>query len=88
MLFIKVDFVLTQTAQFDKCINLFRLVFLTFEFYIKYSLKVSGIFISFFISLYPLQPLFAEIKSSSLIYESIKALKVKISIVVTSCNNS
>ena len=50
-------------------------------FYIKYSLKVSGFFNSFFISLYPLKALFTETNSSWLIYESIKALKFKTSIV-------
>ena len=50
-------------------------------FYIVYCIAFLGFLISFFVSLYSLSTLFTEISSSWLIYESIKAWKVKTSIV-------
>ena len=44
-----------------------------------YSIEVSGIFISFFISLYSIDTLFSERNSSWLGYESIKALEINAS---------
>ena len=49
--------------------------------YIVYFAEVSGFFISAFISIYSLNTLFTEINSSCLIYESIKALEIRTSIV-------
>ena len=86
---IKVKFFLPQTAQFDKFINLFCVVFLASDticfhcFYVVYSGGFSGHFITSFISLYYLNALFAETNSSWLIWESIKkgALEIRTSIV-------
>ena len=50
-------------------------------FYIIYSTKVSGFFISVFISFHSLNTLFTETNSSWLIYESIKVLEITTSIV-------
>ena len=60
----KVYFFLPQTAQFDKNINLFCLVFLTLEFsFAVFSLQLTEqvsivFFISSFTSLYSLNTLF------------------------------
>ena len=51
------------------------------HFYIVYSAEASGFFISSFISLYSLNTLFTETNSPWLIYESIKALEIRTSIV-------
>ena len=50
-------------------------------FYIICSTEVSGFFISSFISLYSLNILFTETSSSWLIYESIKVLEIRTSMV-------
>ena len=50
-------------------------------FYIIYSIAFLGFLISFFVSLYSLSTLFTEINSSWVIYESIKAITLKTSIV-------